>query len=377
MILLWKGGKEIMSLNKPLFTFIDLFAGIGGTRTAFEKAGGKCVFTSEWDKHSQITYYANFGEMPHGDIRAIDEKKIPDHDILLAGFPCQPFSIAGVSKNMSLGRKHGFEHIKQGNLFFDIARILLEKKPKAFLLENVKNLKSHDQGNTFKVISDTLDKLGYKLFIEIRDARYYVPQHRERIFIVGFRKDMYPDIDFKFPDIPSGTKRIADILDEKVDEKYTLTDGLWKYLQDYAAKHKAKGHGFGFGLIDPEKDTITRTLSARYYKDGSEILIKQKGKNPRKLTPRECARLMGFEDTLKIVVSDTQAYRQFGNALCVPLVAAIAKQMIKIMNSTKIQESYGQTDDTKAELEYVQNQILKYQTRNDSEDDSPQIRLPL
>ena len=196
-----------MSSNKSLFKFIDLFAGIGGTRIGFEKAGGKCVFTSEWDKHCQITYYANFGEMPHGDIRTIDEKKIPDHDILLAGFPCQPFSIAGVSKNKSLGRKHGFEHQKQGNLFFEIARILMQKKPKAFLLENVKNLKSHDKGNTFRVIRDTLDKLGYRLFIEIRDARYYVPQHRERIFIVGFRKDIYPYIDFKFPDSPLEMKK--------------------------------------------------------------------------------------------------------------------------------------------------------------------------
>lgn len=366
-----------MSSNKPLFKFIDLFAGIGGTRIAFEKAGGECVFTSEWDKHSQVTYYVNFGEIPNGDIRAIDENKIPDHDILLAGFPCQPFSIAGVSKNKSLGRKDGFEHQKQGNLFFELARILMKKKPRAFLLENVKNLKSHDKGNTFKVIKDTLDKLGYKLFIEIRDAKYYVPQHRERIFIAGFRKDMYPYIDFKFPAIPLKMKRIADILEKEVSGKYTLTDGLWKYLQNYAAKHKAKGNGFGFGLIDPDKDTITRTLSARYYKDGSEILIKQIGKNPRRLTPRECARLMGFEDTFKIPVSDTQAYRQFGNALCVPLVTSVAQQMIKVMNYTKIHKNYGQTNETKAELEYVKNQIVKYQTRNDFKDDSPQIRLPL
>lgn len=365
-----------MSSNKPSFTFIDLFAGIGGTRTAFEKAGGKCIFTSEWDKHSQLTYYANFGEMPNGDIRSIDEKKIPDHDILLAGFPCQPFSIAGVSKNKSLGRMHGFEHKKQGNLFFDIARILLEKRPKAFMLENVKNLKSHDGGNTFRVISETLEKLGYKLFVEIRDARYYVPQHRERIFIVGFRNDLYPDIGFSFPEQSKEIKKVIDILEEKVDDKYTLTDGLWKYLQDYAAKHKAQGHGFGFGLIDPEKDTITRTLSARYYKDGSEILIKQKGKNPRRLTPRECARLMGFEDNFKIVVSDTQAYKQFGNALCVPLVTAIAKQVTNTLNSTKIQSVNGQIDKRSQELEYVQNQIERYKTGNDPEDISPQIRIP-
>lgn len=366
-----------MSSNKPPFTFIDLFAGIGGTRIAFEKAGGKCIFTSEWDKHSQLTYFANFGELPHGDIQSIDENNIPDHDILLAGFPCQPFSIAGVSKNKSLGRKHGFEHRKQGNLFFDIARILLAKKPKAILLENVKNLQSHDKGNTFKVIREILDKLGYKLFVEIRDAKHYVPQHRERIFIVGFRKDLYPDIQFKFPDPPAEVKKIADILENNIDSKYTLTDGLWKYLQNYAAKHKAKGNGFGFGLIDPEKDTITRTLSARYYKDGSEILIKQNGKNPRRLTPRECARLMGFDDTFKIVVSDTQAYKQFGNSLCAPLVETIAKQMIKTINSVKVQSTNGQTDNRAQELEYVQNQISKYRTGDDVEEDSPQIRIPL
>jgi len=363
--------------NKPLFKFIDLFAGIGGTRIAFERVGGKCVFTSEWDKHSKRTYYVNFGEMPNGDIRVIDENKIPDHDILLAGFPCQPFSIAGVSKNKSLGRKHGFEHQRQGNLFFELARIFMAKRPRAFLLENVKNLKSHDKGNTFKVIKDTLERLGYKLSIEIRDAKHYVPQHRERIFIVGFRKDIYSDIDFRFPAIPLKTKGIADILEEKVEDKYTLTDGLWRYLQNYAKKHKAKGNGFGFGLIDPYKDTITRTLSARYYKDGSEILIKQRGKNPRRLTPRECARLMGFEDTFKIPVSDTQAYRQFGNALCVPLVSSIARQMIKFMNCTKIHKIYGQVDKAEAELEYVKNQIIKYRARNDYKDDSPQIRLPL
>lgn len=366
-----------MLSNGGNFTFIDLFAGIGGTRVAFEQAGGKCIFTSEWDKHSQKTYTTNFGDMPDGDIRAINEKDIPDHDILLAGFPCQPFSIAGVSKNKSLGREDGFEHKRQGNLFFEIARILLGKKPKAFLLENVKNLKSHDKGNTFAIISEILDKLGYKLFIDIRDAKHYVPQHRERIFIVGFRRDLYPDINFQFPSLPNQTRKIGDILEKNVDEKYTLTDKLWKYLQNYADKHKAKGNGFGFGLIDPEKDTITRTLSARYHKDGSEILIKQKNKNPRRLTPRECARLMGFDDSFKIVVSDTQAYRQFGNALCIPLVADIAKQMINLLNSTKINHNYGQTDQRTQELEYVQNQIFRYTAGNSSEEISLQVRLPL
>lgn len=366
-----------MLSDKHFFTFVDLFAGIGGTRIAFEKAGGKCVFTSEWDKYCQITYYANFHETPRGNIKEINKKNIPDHDILLAGFPCQPFSIAGVSKNKSLGRLHGFDHKRQGNLFFDIARILLEKRPGAFLLENVKNLKSHDQGNTFKIITETLDKLGYNLFTEIRDARYYVPQHRERIFIAGFRKDLYPDLNFKFPDAPAQIKKIVDILDKNVESKYTLSDGLWNYLQKYAEKHKARGNGFGFGLIDPEIDTITRTLSARYYKDGSEILIKQKSKNPRKLTPRECARLMGYPDSFKIVVSDTQAYKQFGNSLCVPLVSAIAKQMIKTINSVRIQVKHGQTDKRTPELEYVQNQIDRYTTGDHVEEISPQIRLPL
>ena len=366
-----------MLSNKTDFTFIDLFAGIGGTRIAFEKAGGRCVFTSERDKYCQITYSANFGDMPDGDIRAIRETEIPDHDILLAGFPCQPFSIAGVSKNKSLGRKDGFEHEKQGNLFFVIARILIAKKPKAFLLENVKNLKTHDKGNTFRVISETLKTLGYMLFIEVRDAKYYVPQHRERIFIIGFRKDVYSDIDFRFPDLPAQSQKIADILEKNVDEKYTLTDGLWNYLQKYAAKHKARGNGFGYGLIDPQIHTITRTLSARYYKDGSEILIKQSHKNPRRLTPRECARLMGFDDKYKIVVSDTQAYKQFGNSLCVPLVTSIAKQMIKTLPVAKFQSYYGHSDKNTQELEYVQNQIDRYSTGDNAEEISVQVRLPI
>ncbi len=362
---------------KKKFTFIDLFAGIGGTRIAFEGAGGECVFTSEWDKYCQFTYLANFKEKPHGDIRVIDEKNIPDHDLLLAGFPCQPFSIAGVSKNKSLGRAHGFKHVKQGNLFFDIARIILEKRPKAFLLENVKNLKTHDKGNTFKVISETLDSLGYETFVEVLDAKSYVPQHRERIFIVGFRKEISKSIKFNFPKSHKRNKNLKDILEKTVDSKYTLSDKLWNYLQNYAKKHKEKGNGFGFGLIDPETDDITRTLSARYYKDGSEILIRQKNKNPRRLTPRECARLMGFDDSFKIAVSDTQAYKQFGNALCVPLVSSIAKEMIKGLNSYGIIKNYGQTDDSRKKLEYVQNQIKKYKARDEAEKISPQVRLPI
>lgn len=344
-----------------MFTFIDLFAGIGGTRKAFERVGGRCVFTSEWDKFSQQTYEANFGDRPHGDIRTISPEAIPGHDILLAGFPCQPFSIAGVSKNLSLGRKHGFDHEKQGNLFFYIRDILLQKKPEAFLLENVKNLKNHDKGRTYAIIKNTLTDLGYTVFSEVLDARFYVPQHRERIIIVGFRKDLYPDIIFKYPAPPKNrTPEISDILEKEVDSKYTLSDRLWKYLQTYAAKHKAKGHGFGYGLVDPEKDTTTRTLSARYYKDGSEILIKQKSGNPRKLTPRECARLMGYDDSFKITVSDMQAYKQFGNSLCVPLVHAVAKQMLKAMKAYRINGLYGQTDKRGEKPEHIKNKGYKY-----------------
>ncbi len=312
------------------FTFIDLFAGIGGMRTGFERAGGKCIYTCEWNKYSLETYRANFScDHPIGnDINYVLSKDIPNHDILLAGFPCQPFSIAGVSKKKSLGKKHGFEDESQGNLFFEIKRILDAKKPNAFLLENVKNLKNHDKGNTYKVIMKNLEK-DYYVFSEIIDAQHYVPQHRERIFLVGFRKDRYPNIDFKFPKKPDHQPKIANILLNQVDKKYTLSDKLWDYLQNYAAKHKKKGNGFGFGLVDPKKQNITRTLSARYYKDGSEILIKQYGKNPRRLTPKECASLMGFDDKFKIVVSDTQAYKQFGNAVAVPVVEAVAREITK------------------------------------------------
>jgi DNA (cytosine-5)-methyltransferase 1 len=314
------------------FTFIDLFAGIGGMRLAFEKVGGKCVFSSEWDKYAQKTYLSNFGDLPEGDITKIPSSKIPDHDILLAGFPCQPFSIAGVSKKNSLGRAHGFLDETQGTLFFEVARIIRDKRPKAFLLENVKNLKTHDRGRTFRVIRDTLQKLGYSLHVAILDGKYYVPQHRERIFIVGFDMSVYGGWEnFSFPEPPDTIPKIKDILEENVDDKYTLSDKLWNYLQQYAKKHKNKGNGFGYGLV--ELDGISRTLSARYYKDGSEILIPQEGKNPRKLTPRECARLQGFPDDFKIVVSDTQAYKQFGNSVVVPLVKAIAEKMVCSLNN--------------------------------------------
>lgn len=316
------------------FTFADLFAGIGGFRIAFEKYGGKCVFSSEWDKYCQKTYFANFGDMPEGDITQIDAAYIPDHDILVAGFPCQPFSIAGVSKKNSLGRETGFLDETQGTLFFDLARIIQSKRPKAFLLENVKNLKSHDKGKTWTVIQKTLSNLDYVLFSAIIDGQDYVPQHRERIFIVGFDRRRYGDlVPFSFNLAkPENKPKLSDILlsNEKVDPKYTLSDALWTYLQEYAEKHKSRGNGFGYGM--PDKNSITRTLSARYYKDGSEILIAQKGKNPRRLTPRECARLQGYSDSFQIVVSDTQAYRQFGNSVVVPLVTEIARNVTSMLS---------------------------------------------
>jgi DNA (cytosine-5)-methyltransferase 1 len=311
------------------FKFIDLFAGIGGFRWVFKEKGGICVFSSEIDKFCQKTYKANFNEIPAGDITKIEGKDIPDHDLLLAGFPCQPFSIAGVSKKLSLGLNHGFQDEKQGNLFFHIARILKDKRPKIFLLENVKNLKGHDKGRTFSIIENTLLDLNYSIFVKIIDAVNYVPQHRERIFIVGFNNEYFSNIDFVFPVKDSDSPlTVGDILQKNTDKKYTLSDHLWLYLRNYAEKHRRKGNGFGFGLVDPSKDKHTRTLSARYYKDGSEILIKQKGMNPRRLTPRECARLMGFPDKFEIPVSDTQAYRQFGNSVVVPVIEAIAEKLL-------------------------------------------------
>ena len=310
------------------YRFIDLFAGIGGMRIAYERAGAHCVYSNEWNKYSQQTYYANFGVQPDGDITKVDAASIPDHDILVAGFPCQPFSIAGVSKKQSLGRATGFEDKTQGTLFFDICRILKAKRPKAFMLENVKNLCSHDKGRTFRVIQESLKELNYRIFFQILDGKSYVPQHRERIVIVGFDMERYGDIkefDFKFAPVER-LPVVCDILEKDVAEKYTLSDKLWNYLQNYAAKHKEAGNGFGYGIAP--LDGITRTISARYYKDGSEILIAQSGKNPRRLTPRECARLQGFPDSFKIPVSDTQAYKQFGNSVVVPLMEQVAKKVV-------------------------------------------------
>ncbi len=332
------------------FTFIDLFAGIGGLRRGFETIGGRCVFTSEWDRFSQETYQANFAcdHEVAGDITKIAASAIPAHNVLLAGFPCQPFSIAGVSKKNALNRPHGFRCDAQGTLFFDVARIIEHHRPEVFLLENVKNLVNHDKGNTFRVIRDTLEKeLNYRITWKVIDARSWLPQHRERIFIAGFRDDT----DFTFDDMvipdPANGPKLESILhredgSETVDPKYlekktgevlakyTLSDKLWNYLQGYAEKHRLKGNGFGFGLNKP--DQVARTLSARYYKDGSEILIHQEGRAPRRLTPRECARLMGFDRIgsnapFNIPVSDTQAYKQFGNSVAVPVVEAVAAHM--------------------------------------------------
>lgn len=325
--------------HNPEFTFIDLFAGIGGFRLAMQAQGGQCVFSSEWNEYSRRTYYANYGDVPFGDItKESTKQKIPKKfDVLCAGFPCQPFSIAGVSKKKSLGRETGFKDKTQGTLFFDVADIISRHRPKAFFLENVKNLCSHDKGNTFKVIRETLEELEYSIHFQVMDGKSFVPQHRERILIVGFDKRRYHGKEkFHFPEVSSEPQNcMRDILDEHVDPKYTLTDKLWQYLQDYALKHQAKGNGFGYGMVNLEG--ISRTLSARYYKDGSEILIPQgEGINPRRLTPKECSRLMGYpEDFIINKVSDVQAYRQCGNSVVVPLITAVAECLVKTMKRKK------------------------------------------
>lgn len=345
----------VAAAQDAAFRFIDLFAGIGGIRMAFEAHGGRCVFTSEWNSFAQKTYLANFPGSSHhlaGDITQIAADDVPDHDVLLAGFPCQPFSIAGVSKKNALGRAHGFADETQGTLFFDVARIIAAKRPAAFLLENVKNLVSHDKGNTFRVIKKVLEQdLGYHIDYQVVDGAHFVPQHRERILIVGFREKT--DFSFRDLELPTRGPTLHSILHPqdgsedpeahyttgskaRVDERYTLTPRLWDYLQAYAAKHRAAGNGFGFGLVGPQ--SVSRTLSARYYKDGSEILIDQgPRKRPRRLTPRECARLMGFPDNFVIPVSDTQAYRQFGNSVVMPVMKEMARVMkpriLKLMDT--------------------------------------------
>lgn len=313
--------------EKGTFDFIDLFAGIGGIRIPFQKLGGRCVFTSEWDKFAQKTYKINFGDEPNGDITQIDEKSIPDFDILLAGFPCQPFSQAGLKK--------GFADTR-GTLFFEIERILKEKKPKAFLLENVKQLKGHDRGRTLQVILRHIDALNYYVKYEIlRAGDFGVPQNRERIYIIGISRDHFElpdDYEFVFPQPTHGKTRVGDILEKAVDDKYTISDALWEGHQRRKKEHQEKGNGFGYSLFDAESE-YTNTISARYYKDGSEILIDQgEGRNPRKLTPRECARLQGFPEEFIIPVSDTQAYKEFGNSVAVPVIQAVAECLIGEIN---------------------------------------------
>jgi DNA (cytosine-5)-methyltransferase 1 len=338
---------RVAAVAAPLgFRFIDLFAGIGGLRIGFQSIGGRCVFTSEWDKKCQETYALNFPDkhVIAGDIREFSSnpEKIPAHDLLVAGFPCQPFSIAGVSKKNALGRPHGFLCDTQGTLFFDTAQIIAHHRPAAFVLENVKNLERHDQGRTFATIINVLrNELGYHVQHRVISSEPWVPQKRERIFIVGFREST--EFNLAALNVPAkGTgPKLGTILQppHEVDAKYTLTAHLWKYLQAYKAKHNAAGNGFGFSLFGP-KD-VTRTLSARYYKDGSEVLVDQPGNRPRRLTPRECARLMGFETKdreFKIGVSDTQAYKQFGNAVVVPVVEFIAKAMKPYIESALVKQ---------------------------------------
>lgn len=349
--------KDGYDMHNGSFSFIDLFAGIGGLRLAMESIGGRCVFTSEWDKYARFTYEENFRDNRkiQGDIREIEAKDIPEHNVLCAGFPCQPFSIAGVSKKNALGRKHGFECEAQGTLFYDVVRVLRYHRPAAFLLENVKNLRSHDKGKTYRVIIGALEELGYTVRDRVIDAKHFLPQHRERIVLVGFLENT--GFSFDKMNLPEkGAIKMRSVLhpengtekperhytigeNAEVNNKYTLTDHLWRYLQDYAAKHKSAGNGFGFGLVGP--DDTCRTLSARYYKDGSEILISQEGKNPRRLTPRECARIMGYPDDFKIppTVSDTQAYRQFGNSVAVPVFKEVARCMAPhLASAIKLEE---------------------------------------
>ena len=302
--------------------FIDLFAGVGGIRLGFEGLFGSCVFSSEWDKFAQVTYEANFGHKPSGDITLIDEREIPNFDILLAGFPCQPFSNAGL--------KRGFEDTR-GTLFFHIAKIIKHHKPKVVFLENVKGLRGHNKGQTFQIIENTLRELGYNIHVQVLNAKDFgVPQNRERIYIVGFREN----VDFTFPKPLSIKTKVSNILEKIVEEKYTISDKLWSGHKRRKEEHKKKGNGFGYSIFNHDS-VYTSTISARYYKDGSEILIEQKNKNPRKLTPREAARLQGFPDSFKIPVSDVQAYKQFGNSVSVPVIRAIATQIKLALQSPR------------------------------------------
>jgi len=328
------------------FRFIDLFAGIGGFRIAFQNAGGKCVFSSEWDRYAQKTYAWNFGEVPYGDIRRIPKEEIPDHDVLCAGFPCQPFSLAGVSKKNSLGRKHGFEDETQGTLFFEIKEILRIKRPKAFMLENVKNLQSHDRGKTFEVIRHALeDQLGYVINWKIVDGAAWVPQHRERIFIVGYDPNQVNILKEQIripsePEQPYRYPELRDIIQQDV-EGFTLGPGTWNTLQRHKAHHESVGNGFGYGLhsLPIPPGAVTRTISARYHKDGAEILIEQPGKRPRKLTIREAMQLQGYDpEKFVFPVSNTQAYKQIGNSVVVPAITACAREIARVLEGRHEQD---------------------------------------
>lgn len=330
--------------NNPQFTFIDLFAGIGGFRQAMQSVGGKCVFSSEWDKYAKQTYAYNYGEIPYGDIQKIKAEWIPDHDVLCGGFPCQPFSLAGVSKKNSMGRKHGFNDETQGTLFFDVARIIKEKRPKAFFLENVKNLLTHDKKKTFEVIRRTLeDELGYVVNWKIVDAAKWVPQHRERIYMVGYDPNQIEGIsvdDITIPEKPNAGYRspqLNKIIESDYDPKYMLGPGTWATLVRHKAHHAAKGNGFGYGILKQPipKDAVTRTISARYHKDGAEVLIETADVRPRRLSIKEAQQLQGYDPKrFTFPVSDCQAYRQIGNSVCVPAVTAVAREIAKKLSST-------------------------------------------
>lgn len=341
-----------MAARTP-FRFIDLFAGIGGFRFALEGLGGKCVLTVERDRFARETY-AKWHREPLdsptfvGDIDSLDVDDVPEHNVLAAGFPCQPFSLAGVSKKNSLGRAHGFEDPTQGTLFFNIKEIAAAREPSILILENVKNLRSHDRKRTWRIIEESLEEIDYSVHDRIYDARHWVPQHRERVFIVAFRNGAVdPAAPFVLPDPPVREKPITlgSILEESVEEKYTLTPKLWEYLRAYRAKHEAKGNGFGYSLFGP--DDVARTISARYHKDGSEILIRRPEDPdgpPRRLTPTEAQRLMGFDEasvgrelgSLPLEVSDTQAYRQFGNAVVPAVVRHVAEAALAHLDAHRL-----------------------------------------
>lgn len=323
------------------FKFVDLFAGTGGIRIPFDELGGEAVLASEWDKFAQITYQANFGELPLGDITQIKEEDVPAHNIIMGGFPCQPFSHAGLKK--------GFDDTR-GTLFFDIARMIKKRKPEIVFLENVKGFRGHDKGRTFETIRNTLDELGYNVTAQVLSAKDFgVPQNRQRFYIIGLKRAKYGnDTFFEFPEPTHKPTRLGDILEKNVDEKYTISDRLWEGHQRRKIEHKEKGNGFGYGLFN-ENSIYTNTISARYYKDGSEILIEQKGKNPRKLTPREAARLQGYPDSFKIVVSDVQAYKQFGNAVAVPVIRAIAHALTPYLELIETEKAHQNNHGTHKE----------------------------